>query len=168
VYKVLAEAPDPYPLLDLAVDQTVKISQIASLESEVSRLRQENSSLLSKIEGQGSNDRERRKAEKKVELLEEKMEDLVKERVSAKENELKAIYEERLLNYEERYVPMLSVTQSQLYLPFAREKDLQRQVTTTKMQLRELRNANDSKEAQLLDHSQRQGWCPNFIKISKY
>jgi homeobox protein cut-like len=102
VYKALAEAPDPYPLLDLAVDQTVKISQVASLESEITRLRQENSTLLSKVEGQGSNDRERRKAEKKAEILEERMEDLVKERVSAKENELKAIYEERLLNYEER------------------------------------------------------------------
>ena len=102
VYKVLAEAPDPYPLLDLAVDQTVKISQVSSLESEVARLRQENDTLHSKVEGQGSNDRERRKAERKVEILEEKMEELVREHVLAKENELKAIYEERLLNYEER------------------------------------------------------------------
>ena len=31
------------------------------------------------------------------------MEELVRERVLAKESELKAIYEERLLNYEERY-----------------------------------------------------------------
>lgn len=103
MYKVLAEAPDPYPLLDLAVDQTVKISQVDSLEAEVVRLRQENSSLQSKLEGQASNDRERRKAEKRVEVLEEKLEELVKERISAKENELKAIYEEKLLNYDERW-----------------------------------------------------------------
>jgi homeobox protein cut-like len=101
---VFAEAPDPYPLLDLAVDQAVKVSQAASLEAEASRLRQENTSLQSRIDGQGANDREKRKAERRVEQLEEKLEDLVKERVVAKENELKAIYEERLMNYEDRFV----------------------------------------------------------------
>jgi homeobox protein cut-like len=38
-----------------------------------------------------------------------------------------------------------------------REKDLQKQVTLVKGQLREVRTANESTQAKLLDHSQRQG-----------
>jgi hypothetical protein len=36
------------------------------------------------------------------------------------------------------------------------EQDLQRQVTLTKTQLRDLRTSHDSNQAKLLDHSQRQ------------
>lgn len=38
-----------------------------------------------------------------------------------------------------------------------REQDLQRRVELVKDQLRELRMSNDSNQAKLLDHSQRQG-----------
>lgn len=38
-----------------------------------------------------------------------------------------------------------------------REKDLQRQVTVARSQLRELRTTADSSQAKLFDHSQRQG-----------
>ena len=37
------------------------------------------------------------------------------------------------------------------------EQDLQRQVSLTKSQLRDLRMSNDSNQAKLLDHSSRQG-----------
>lgn len=40
-----------------------------------------------------------------------------------------------------------------------REKDLQRQVTLARSQLRELRTTADTSQARLLDHSQRQGAC---------
>ena len=38
-----------------------------------------------------------------------------------------------------------------------REQDLQRQVTLTRTQLKELRVSNESNQAKLLDHTQRQG-----------
>lgn len=38
-----------------------------------------------------------------------------------------------------------------------RERDLQRQVTLVKGQLRDLRNSNDTQQAKLMDQSQRQG-----------
>jgi hypothetical protein len=41
-----------------------------------------------------------------------------------------------------------------------REKDLQRQVTLARSQLRELRTTADTSQARLLDHSQRQGAFP--------
>ena len=67
------------------------------------------------------------------------MEDTLRAQLSQKESELNATYDERIRNYEER------------------EKDLQRQVTLVKTQLREVQSSNESKEARLLDHTQREG-----------
>lgn len=39
----------------------------------------------------------------------------------------------------------------------SREQDLQRQLTVTKTHLRDLRISNESNQARLLDHSQKQG-----------
>ena len=46
-----------------------------------------------------------------------------------------------------------------------REKDLQRQVTLARSQLRELRTTADTSQARLLDHSQRQG-AFDFSRLS--
>lgn len=66
------------------------------------------------------------------------MEDTLRVQLTQKESELNATYDERIHNYEER------------------EKDLQRQVSLVKTQLRELQSSNESKEAKLLNHTQRQ------------
>ncbi|KAL7411225.1 hypothetical protein BDY24DRAFT_142500 [Mrakia frigida] len=137
-YKLLAEAPDPYPLLDAAVDQTVKVAEARVLESELTRLREENLDLKRQVGEIAGVEEKRKKAEAKVETLEEKMDELIQERVTSKENELNATYDERMRNYEDR------------------EQDLQKQVKTVKDQLRDLRTSNDSTQAQLMDHSQRQ------------
>nr|XP_019003298.1 homeobox protein cut-like protein [Kwoniella mangroviensis CBS 8507]OCF66759.1 homeobox protein cut-like protein [Kwoniella mangroviensis CBS 8507] len=138
VYKLLADAPDPYPLLDAAVDQTVKIAEARVLESELSRLREENNDLKKNLKEYKDSEDRRKKAENKVEQIEEKMEELIQERVNQKENELNAEYDERMRNYEER------------------EKDLQRQVETVRNQLRDMHSSNESTQAKLMDASQRQ------------
>lgn len=87
------------------------------------------------------------------------MDDIVKENVSAKEAELHATYDERLRNYEERCAQNTPQLEDCLLTlnPTHREKDLQRQVTVARSQLRELRTTADSSQAKLFDHSQRQG-----------
>lgn len=78
------------------------------------------------------------------------MDDLIQEKVVQKENELNATYDEKMRNYE------------------AREQDLQSQLALTKNQLRDLRTSNESNQAKLLDHTQRQGirdLLPMFISI---
>lgn len=73
VYKLLADAPDPYPLLDAAVDQTIKVAEARMLESELVRLREENGELKKSL-GEASNlEEKRKKAESKIEQLEEKV-----------------------------------------------------------------------------------------------
>jgi homeobox protein cut-like len=73
VYKLLSDAPDPYPLLDAAVDQTVKVAEARMLESEMKRLREENGELKSRIDGFGPVEAARKKAEKRADELEEKV-----------------------------------------------------------------------------------------------
>ncbi|KAF8635236.1 hypothetical protein AX17_004009 [Amanita inopinata Kibby_2008] len=138
VYKVLAEAPDPYPLLEAAVDQAIKVAEATEHEAELQRLQDENMELRKRNNDLTSVDASKRKLEGKVVQLESKMEALIQERALQRENELKATYDERLRNYEER------------------EQDLQRQVELTRNQLRDLRMSNESNQAKLLDHTQRQ------------
>ncbi|KAI9572274.1 CASP C terminal-domain-containing protein [Boletus coccyginus] len=137
VYKVLAEAPDPYPLLEAVVEQTITSETNASLtaevnavKAEVARLKGENVELKRE---NGTLDSTKRR----VENLEGKMDELIAEKVSQKENELNATYDERMRNYEER------------------EQDLTRQVRLYKSQLRELRLSNETNQARLLDASSR-------------
>ncbi|KAJ3803282.1 CASP C terminal-domain-containing protein [Lentinula aff. detonsa] len=138
VYKVLAEAVDPYPLLEAAVDQTVKASEVRDLETELRRLRDENAELRRRSQDLSNVEAARKKAEAKTEQLEQKMEEMIQERINQKENEFNATYDEKLRNYEDR------------------EQDLRRQLSLTKNQLRDLRMSNESNQAKLLDHSQRQ------------
>ncbi|KAF7782308.1 hypothetical protein Agabi119p4_1684 [Agaricus bisporus var. burnettii] len=138
VYKILAEAPDPYPLLETAVDQAVKVAEALEQETELKRLREENVELRKRVDDFSSVESAKKKLESKVESLEFKMEDMIQEKVVQKTNELNATYDEKLRNYEER------------------EQDLQRQLTLTRNQLKDLRMSNDTNQAKLIDHSQRQ------------
>ncbi|KAG1729204.1 CASP C terminal-domain-containing protein [Suillus paluster] len=107
VYKVLAEAPDPYPLLEAAVDQAVKATEAYALEAEVARLRAENTELRQSSSALDAH--------------------AMDELVAQKESEINAA-----------------------------EQDLQRQVSLYKDQVRDLRLSNESNQAKLFDHSQRQ------------
>ncbi|KDQ21701.1 hypothetical protein BOTBODRAFT_211241 [Botryobasidium botryosum FD-172 SS1] len=138
VYKLLAEAPDPYPLLDAAIDQAVKVEEARLLQSELQRLREDNAELRRRVADVAALEAAKKKSDARVEILEEKMDALIQEKVSQKENELNATYDERMMNYEER------------------ERDLQRQVTLAKQQLRDLQNSHESNQAKLMDQSQRQ------------
>ncbi|KAF5380342.1 hypothetical protein D9615_004565 [Tricholomella constricta] len=138
VYKVLAEAPDPYPLLEAAVDQTVKVAEALEMEAELRRLREDNVELRKRVSDFSVVENAKKKSDARVEQLEQKMEEMIQEKVLQKENELNATYDEKLRNYEER------------------EQDLQRQISLTKNQLRDLRMSNDSNQAKLMNHSQRQ------------
>ncbi|KIJ49673.1 hypothetical protein M422DRAFT_246745 [Sphaerobolus stellatus SS14] len=138
VYKVLADAPDPYPLLEAAVDQTVKVGEALSLELEVEKLRDENAELKKKVGEMSSMEGAKKKLQTRLEQMETKMDDMIQEKVTQKENELNATYDEKMRNYEER------------------EQDLQRQVALVKNQVRDLQTSNESTQAKLLNHSERQ------------
>ena len=84
------------------------------------------------------------------------MDDFIQEKVTQKENELNATYDEKMRNYEERYVLRVMLYSSTL-MRHDSEQDLQRQLALTKNQLRDLRLSHESNQAKLFDHTQRQG-----------
>jgi homeobox protein cut-like len=92
------------------------------------------------------------------------MEEMIQEKILQKENELNATYDERLRNYEERY-DIHSLYPDIAFNLNYREQDLRRQISLTKNQLRDLRMSNESNQAKLLDHSQRQGTPPPFFRV---
>ena len=85
-------------------EQAIKASQTSQLESEIAKLRDENATLNRKLSDLANVESAKKKAETKVKQLEERMEETVTERVSQKENELHATYDEKLRNYEDRSV----------------------------------------------------------------
>jgi homeobox protein cut-like len=72
------------------------------LEAEVARLREENASLNRKLSDLSGLETAKKKVEAKAAQLEERMDEVVAERVSQRENELNATYDEKLRNYEDR------------------------------------------------------------------
>ncbi|PLW23037.1 hypothetical protein PCASD_11030 [Puccinia coronata f. sp. avenae] len=137
IYKLLAEAPDPYPLLEAAVDQTVRASEAKLLESELSRANEQITSLKSQLKEAEKVEKEFQKQTEKLEKFESKLEEMVKVQVSNKEAELDAVYGERIMNFQQR------------------EKDLTKQLDLTKKQLTDLRTSNESNQAKILDDSSR-------------
>ena len=73
VYKLLSDAPDPYPLLDAAVDQTVKVAEARMLQSELNRLREDNAELKKQVGQKDQVEEKRKKAEKRAEDIEQKV-----------------------------------------------------------------------------------------------
>ncbi|CAG8733468.1 4098_t:CDS:2, partial [Acaulospora colombiana] len=72
VYKILAEAPDPYPLLDAAIDQMVKVGESKELEAEIQLLKSENAELKRKVLETSTLETAKKRAEDKVEAMENK------------------------------------------------------------------------------------------------
>jgi homeobox protein cut-like len=102
-------------------------------------LKEENSNLKKElVEAQGV-EKDRKRLQDKHDKLEKKMDETIAEKVASKEAELNATYDERLRNYEDR------------------ERELNKQVTLVKTQLRDLRTSNESTQAKLLDQGSRQG-----------
>ncbi|KAG0144756.1 hypothetical protein CROQUDRAFT_659572 [Cronartium quercuum f. sp. fusiforme G11] len=137
IYKLLAEAPDPYPLLDAAIDQTVRATEAKLLEAELARASQQISSLKTQLAESEKVEKELKRQIEKTERLESKMEEMVKAQVSNKEAELNAMYGERILNFQER------------------EKDLSKQLDLTKRQLADLRTSDESNQAKMMDDFSR-------------
>ena len=68
------------------------------------KLKEENAALNQKVQELSSVDASKKKLETKVQQLESRMEDMITEKVSQKENEMHATYDEKFRNYEDRYV----------------------------------------------------------------
>ncbi|KAI9307376.1 CASP C terminal-domain-containing protein [Cunninghamella echinulata] len=141
VYKLLADAPDPIPLFDAAVEQSVKLvdfehseNENKQLKEQINKLQQENQRLSQIEEANKQLQQQNTQLKQTITKLEEKKksEDLIQ-----KENEMKAQYTNKIKSYKER------------------EHDLQLQLNQALDQLTQLRATHDDTQAQLIGHNQK-------------
>lgn len=72
VYKVLAEAPDPYPLLEAAIGQAIQVQEAVSIKTQFAGLQEENVTLRAEVKALRSAEEDKKKAESRLSSLEEK------------------------------------------------------------------------------------------------
>lgn len=125
-YRVFAEAPDPYPLLEATLDSLLASDEVAALSTENARLK----SQLARYADYDD-------LRAKIADTEQKVLDVSAQKVSAKEAELRALLDEKERNWK------------------LREEDLTRQVTEAREQVRELRATHAVTEARLVHHEQK-------------
>jgi homeobox protein cut-like len=114
VYKLLAEAPDPYPILEATVAELVN-------SAESTRLAEENARLRTQVEKMGDINQLRQQLRQK----EVQTEELIKERVAQKETEMMALIDEKERNWAER------------------EHEYQRQITDSRDMVKELKVSHE-------------------------
>jgi homeobox protein cut-like len=131
VYKLLAEAPDPYPILEATVTELVS-------SEEAARLAQENTRLRSQLEKQGVvNQLREQLREKEINNVE-----LIKQRVAQKETEMMALIDEKERNWAEK------------------EHEYQRQITESREMVKELKVSQEAASARLNAQDQKLGRPP--------
>lgn len=127
-YRLLAEAPDPRPLLELSLDAVIASSETESLRKEVSKL---NDELSKKADYDQLKQRLLRNEQKSAELLSSKL--------HAKEEEFKALIDEKQSNWLEK------------------EKNYEKQMHEAKAKVEELRTSKEVTELQLSSHNKQLG-----------
>ncbi|KAK9455489.1 CASP C terminal-domain-containing protein [Dipodascopsis uninucleata] len=126
MYRVLAEAPDPYPLLEATLESILAAEELSALSTE-------NSKLKSQLQKYSDYDDLRAKLVK----AEQKVGEVSAAKVAAKEVELQALLDEKERNWK------------------LREEDLNRQVHEARELIRELRATHAVTEARLVQHEQK-------------
>ncbi|KAI5964844.1 uncharacterized protein KGF55_001914 [Candida pseudojiufengensis] len=105
-YRLISEAPDPKPLLEMSLDSVIESKNVIQLRSEVTSLQEE---LAKKADYDQLKQRLLSNEQKSAELLSSKL--------KAKENEIKSIMEEKENNWQQKskqYEDRLSTAQKQI------------------------------------------------------
>lgn len=139
--KHLAEAPDPYPILEAT------IAELASTE-ELTRLAEENARLRAQVEKAGDANALRIQLRQQ----ETRSEDLIAQRVREREAEMAAQMDERERNWTDK------------------EHDYQRQIAENREVVKELKIYQESASARLNEHDQKLGtkvYCGRLLMVDE-
>ncbi|CAM0141975.1 hypothetical protein VKS41_004322 [Umbelopsis sp. WA50703] len=137
IYKLLADAPDPTPFLETAVEQGTKLIDQDTMRSENARLRQQLEDVNNQLSAVKESASEASTWKHKYQELELKYDQNMNETVAKKEQENKSQLNEKIRFYKER------------------EHDLQRQLSHAHDQLTQLKHSHDDSQAKLIDHGSK-------------
>ncbi|KAI8391252.1 CASP C terminal-domain-containing protein [Radiomyces spectabilis] len=137
LYKLLADAPDPAPLFEAAVDQSAKLVDSQATQKENETLRSQLEEAEKRLAQLQHVEETNKDLQQKITQMEEKMKDKKTEDVQQKEQEMKQQFNDKITSYKER------------------EHHLQRQLNQALDQLTQLRHTHDDTQAQLINHNQK-------------
>ncbi|KAJ3105442.1 hypothetical protein HDU97_008058 [Phlyctochytrium planicorne] len=137
LYRLLAEAPDPAPLIATLVEQSKQQTQLTTLQHENKRIKEELSEAERELATIRNSEGSVALLKTRLSKYEAKLEEMVAERVSAKEVEIKQMMDEKIRVYKET------------------EYSLQRQLNQAKDQLVSLQSTHDKSQARFVDHSRQ-------------
>ncbi|KAK9767154.1 hypothetical protein K7432_003246 [Basidiobolus ranarum] len=136
-YKLFAEVPDPAPLISALIEETAKAAENKTLKSDLKRLKDElneNNLEISRLRGQ---EQENLLLNQRLARFEEKMDEVVTEKVELKEAEIKEIFDTKMSTFKER------------------EMQLQKQLDQANEQIIQLKSSHDNTQAKLIGHGQK-------------
>ncbi|KAJ3204571.1 hypothetical protein HDU67_009441 [Dinochytrium kinnereticum] len=104
LYRQLAEAPDPAPLISAMAEQSRQASQIATLQHENRRLKDEMAEVERELAAIKNSEGSVAVLKSRLGKYEARLEEMVAEKVAAKEVELKQVMDEKIRVYKETSV----------------------------------------------------------------
>ncbi|PWN49756.1 hypothetical protein IE53DRAFT_317069 [Violaceomyces palustris] len=145
----LCTAPDPYPLLEVILEQAESIHELESIRERNQRLKEENEELVERERQSSSLRSENQRLTARVDKLEAEFERRLQEAKEDNQEKLAAKWDERLRNLAER------------------ESDLARSLSLAREQLSQLRSNNESATARLIEKGQEEEERETSAKLAE-
>ncbi|CBQ72464.1 related to Cutl1 or CASP protein [Sporisorium reilianum SRZ2] len=133
VHSALTRAPDPYPLLEVTLEQAASLNDLESLKQENAKLKHDLSIHATEADATKAAEAENARLQQRMRSLEQNFESKLQQRTSALELELSAKWDERIRNLKER------------------EADLTKSLNLAQEQLKDLKSRDDTATAKLLE-----------------
>ncbi|KAL1934315.1 hypothetical protein VTP01DRAFT_6497 [Rhizomucor pusillus] len=137
LYKVLADAPDPAPLFEAAIDQSAKAFDNDTLKTENETLRLELEEMQKQVKYLQAVEQTNCDLKQRITKLEAAAEEKKQDELVKREQELTQQYNEKIRNYKER------------------EHELQTQLNQALDQLTQLQHTHDDTQALLISHNKK-------------
>lgn len=150
VHSALTSAPDPYPFLEVTLEQAASLNDLESLKEENAKLKKELASQTAEADANKAREAENTRLQERMLALEKDFEAKLQQHTSALELELSAKWDERIRNLKER------------------EADLTKSLNLAQEQLKDLKSRDETATAKLLEkghQDEQQDGKSNFAEV---
>lgn len=134
VHSALTTAPDPYPLLEVTLEQAASLNDLETLKEENARLKADLAAHAAEADASKAREAENARLQQRISALEHDFDAQLQQRTSALERELSAKWDERIRNLKER------------------EADLTKSLNLAQEQLKDLKSKDETATAKLLEN----------------
>lgn len=150
VHSALTTAPDPYPFLEVTLEQAASLNDLESLREENAKLKRDLQHHTAEADANKAREAENAHLQERMRSLEQDFEAKLQQRTSALELELSAKWDERIRNLKER------------------EADLTKSLNLAQEQLKDLKSRDETATAKLLEkghHDEDRDAKGNFAEV---